>query len=110
MGKFVISNRINGEFQFDLHAENGQVVLVSEGYVTKANCLNGIESVRTNATENSQFDLKMSNDGKSYFNLKASNGQVIGTSQMYNSDEALSKGVASVKANAPGATIEDKTV
>ena len=48
MGKFVISTRKNGEFQFNLKATNGQVILSSEGYTTKAACLNGIESVKKN--------------------------------------------------------------
>ena len=46
MGKFIISTRSNGEFQFNLTADNGQVILSSEGYTTKAACTNGIESLR----------------------------------------------------------------
>lgn len=46
MGKFVISTRKNGEFQFSLKAGNGQEILGSEGYTTKAACLNGVESVK----------------------------------------------------------------
>ena len=42
MGKFVITMRKNGEFQFNLKATNGQVILTSEGYTTKAACMNGI--------------------------------------------------------------------
>jgi uncharacterized protein len=41
MGKFEVKTRKNGEFQFNLKAGNGQVILSSEGYTTKANCLNG---------------------------------------------------------------------
>ena len=52
MGKFVITTRKNGEFQFVLKADNGQVILASEGYKKKPSCKNGIESVRKNsATE-----------------------------------------------------------
>ena len=43
MGKFVVSLRKNGEFQFNLKATNGQVILSSEGYTTKAACMNGID-------------------------------------------------------------------
>lgn len=49
MGKFVITTRKNGEFQFNLKATNGQIILTSEGYTTKAACLNGVESVRKDA-------------------------------------------------------------
>ena len=48
MGKFEIKTRKNGEFQFNLKATNGQVILTSEGYNTKAACMNGIESVKKN--------------------------------------------------------------
>ena len=40
-----------GEFRFRLKAKNGEVIAVSEGYVTKANCENGIASVKKNAPE-----------------------------------------------------------
>ena len=51
MGKFVISTRKNGEFQFNLKAGNGQIILSSEGYKTKASCENGIASVKNNAVD-----------------------------------------------------------
>lgn len=49
MGKFEITKRKDGEFQFNLKAGNGQVILTSEGDANKSGCLNGIESVRKNA-------------------------------------------------------------
>ncbi len=110
MGKFVISLRKNGEFQFNLKAGNGQVILSSEGYVAKASCLNGIESVRTNSAVEGRFESKDSTNGKFYFNLKASNGQVVGSSQMYESVASRDNGIESVKTNAPDATVEDETV
>lgn len=106
MGKFVISTRKNGEFQFNLKADNGQVILTSEGYSSRAGCDNGIESVKKNAAEDSNYDRKKSTSGKDYFNLKASNGQVIGTSEMYESAAAMENGIASVKKNAPVASVE----
>lgn len=109
MGKFVITKRANGEFQFNLKANNGQTILASEGYVSKANCLNGIESVKRNSQDDSKFDSKTSSNGKPYFNLKATNGQIIGNSEMYESVAAKDNGIASVKNNAPDATIDDTT-
>ena len=64
MGKFVVKTRKDGEFQFNLKAGNGQVILSSEGYKTKANCLNGVESVKRNAQDNDKFDRKTSTNGK----------------------------------------------
>ena len=109
MGKFIIKKRTNGEFQFNLKSTNGQVILTSEGYSTKSGCQNGIDSVKTNSNDDSRYDKKTSTNGKYYFNLKASNGQIIGTSEMYESASGRDNGIESVKANAPGAEIEDLT-
>lgn len=109
MGKFVITKRNNGEFQFNLKAGNGQTILASEGYTTKAACTNGIESVKTNSQDDGRFDRKESSNGKPYFNLKASNGQIIGTSEMYESVASRENGIESVKKNAPDAETDDQT-
>lgn len=109
MGKFVITKRTNGEFQFNLNANNGQTILTSEGYKTKPNCVNGIESVKHNAQDDSKFDRKTAANGKSFFNLKATNGQIIGSSQMYETEASRDNGIESVKTNAPSATTEDQT-
>jgi len=44
------------------------------------------------------------------FDLKAGNGEVIATSEVYNSDAACKKGIASVQKNAPVAGVENQTV
>ena len=110
MGKFEITTRKNGEFQFNLKAGNGQGILISEGYTTKAACMNGIESVRKNSQEDKRFDRLEAKNGKPYFNLKATNGQIIGGSEMYESVASRENGIQSVMKNAPEATIDDKTV
>ena len=100
MGKFVVTLRKNGEFQFNLKATNGQIILTSEGYTTKAACLNGIESVRKNGPVAERYEVKEARNGKPFFNLKATNGQVIGSSQMYASERTMKQGIASVQRNA----------
>jgi uncharacterized protein len=109
MGKFIITKRSNGEFQFNLKAGNGQVILTSEGYSNKSGCENGIESVRTNAPNDDRYDRLISKNDKPYFVLKAGNGQVIGTSEMYESAAGMENGIESVKSNAPDATVEDNS-
>lgn len=105
MGKFEVSVRKNGEYQFNLKATNGQVILSSEGYTTKAACLNGVESVKKNAADEKHFEKLEAKNGKTYFTLKATNGQVIGQSQMYASVESRDNGIASVMKNAPEAEV-----
>lgn len=108
MGTFLITKKKNDEFQFVLKAGNGQVILASEGYTTKAACLNGIESVKKNSQVETRFDKLKSKNGKPYFNLKATNGQIIGNSEMYESVASRDNGIESVKKNAPeGETKED---
>jgi uncharacterized protein len=105
MGTFVTKTGTNGEFYFSLKAGNGQVILTSEGYTTIAAMQNGIDSVKKNATDESKYEKLISSNGKLYFNLKAGNGQVIGKSQLYESDASRDTGIASVKSNAPDAAI-----
>ena len=108
MGKFVISTRANGEYQFNLKADNGQNILSSEGYSAKAGCENGIESVKKNSQDSSNFERLVAKNGKHYFNLKAGNGQIIGTSQMYESEDGMVNGLASVLKNAHNAEVVEE--
>ena len=109
MGKFEITTRKNGEFQFNLKAANGQVILTSQGYKSKATCLNGVESVKKNCQDEKRFEKKVAANEKPFFNLLATNGQVIGTSQMYANETNMNNGIASVMKNAPEAEIVDMT-
>ncbi len=110
MGKFEITKRKNGEFQFNLKAGNGQTILSSEGYSSKSACENGIESVRKNAQQDARFERLISSNNKPYFNLRAANGQVIGNSELYDSTSGMENGIASVLKNAPNAPIDDQTL
>ncbi len=49
--KFEVYTDKAGEFRFRLNAKNGQNILASEGYSQLAGCMNGIESVKTNAPD-----------------------------------------------------------
>lgn len=48
-----------------------------------------------------KFEIKNSTNDKFYFNLKARNGEVILTSEMYESKQGCKNGIESVKENAP---------
>jgi len=107
MGKFVITKTANGSFHFNLKAANGEIILASEAYNSKAACENGMESVRMNASDDAKYDRKESSIGKPYFKLKAASHKVIGTSEMYSSVVSRDKGIESVQNNAAEATIDD---
>jgi len=63
--------------------------------------------VQANCSEDSRYERKTSSDDRAFFNLKAANHQVIGTSQMYSSESARESGIASVKANGTTKTVKD---
>lgn len=104
-GKFVCSKSKDGQHQFSLKASNGQVILTSERYKSPKSCANGIESVRKNSQDENRFETKTAKDGRTYFVLKASNGQVVGKSQMYKSASGCANGIKSVAENSPGAEV-----
>ena len=106
MGKFVTTTGNDGNYYFNLKADNGQVILTSQGYTTASAMNAGIASVQTFAPDENRYDRQTAANGKLYFNLVASNGQVIGKSQMYESESGRSQGIASVAQNAPSATVE----
>lgn len=107
--KFELYTDNAGEFRFRLKAGNGENILASEGYKQKASAENGIESVKKNAGDDARYERKETSSGKHMFNLKATNGQVIGTSQSYASASGRDGGIESVKKNAPDAAVDDQT-
>lgn len=108
-GKFEVYKDKAGEFRFRLKAGNGENILASEGYKAKKSCLAGIESVKKNSQVPDRFVKKTSASGKFSFSLTASNGQVVGTSETYESESSCTNGIKSVAKNAPDAAVDDKT-
>jgi uncharacterized protein len=107
MGKFVITPAKNDQFKFDLKADNGQIILSSELYTTKTACKNGIASIQKNCINDDRYERKLSSNKKHYFNLKALNGQIIGTSEMYESEAGMENGIASVKRKGPTDKVDE---
>ena len=121
MSKFVV-REVNSGIKFDLKATNGQIILSSEVYTTKAACLSGIESVRKNAAaanvenqteenfevmKHPKFEMYEDKSGEFRFRLKARNGEIIGTSEGYTAKAGCLNGIESVQKNAPVAEIEE---
>lgn len=107
--KFELKKAKDGQFYFNLLAANSQVILTSEMYKAKDSALNGIDSVKKNAQREGAFEIKSSGNDKHYFVLKATNGQVVGQSQMYSSAASCKGGIESVQKNAPTAPVDDQT-
>lgn len=122
MSKFVIRNVSSG-IKFDLKATNGQVILTSEVYTTKAACQGGIASIRKNApiagledrtaegfeqVTHPKFEMYQDKAGEYRFRLKARNGEIIGVSEGYVAKASCLNGIESVKKNAPVAEIVEE--
>ena len=120
MSKFVLRPVSTG-FKFDLKAANGQVILSSEVYATRAAALKGIASIRLcapaanveNQTEEGfktqlhpKFEMYQDKAGEFRFRLKARNGKIIGTSEGYTAKAGCLNGIESVRANAAEAETE----
>ncbi len=110
MSTFVIKKATNGEFYFNLKAGNGETILSSELYKARESALNGIASVKKNAPDDVRYELKTSTSQKPFFVLKAANHEIIGKSELYESEAARNKGIESVKTNAPMAATVDQTM
>ncbi len=119
MGKFVVKETKTG-VKFDLKAGNGEVIATSEVYSAKANCMNGIASVKKNAPiaavedqtaegytteKNPKYEVYTDKAGEFRFRLKAVNGQIIVVSEGYKAHQSCMNGIESVKKNAPDAEI-----
>ena len=122
MGKFVIRETSTG-VKFDLKAGNGEVIATSEVYTTEAACRNGIESVMKNAPvaavedqtvegyaaeKHPKFEVYEDKGGEFRFRLKATNGQVIATSEGYKAKASCLNGIESVKKNAVDAEVVEQ--
>lgn len=108
MAKFeVYKSGKKDEFRFRLKADNGQTILSSEGYNTKAACMNGIESVKKNSADAKRINKTVTPTGMFRFALTAANNQIIGTSQNYKSESGRNNGIESVKRNAGKAEIKE---
>ena len=107
--KFELKLSKNNKYFFTLLADNGQVVLTSELYEAKASAVHGIESVKKNAADDTRYNRLTGKDGSPYFTLKASNGQVIGQSQMFTGEAHRDSEIDLCKTNGPGAAVSDLT-
>ena len=105
-GWYELSSNEGGKFSFVLKAGNGEVILRSQSYAGESGARNGIASVQANAPNDAMYERKQASDGRSFFNLKAANGQIIGTSQMYKSESGRDNGIESVMTNGPTTTVK----
>lgn len=98
-----------GEFRFRLRAKaNGEIILASEGYISKQGCQNGIESVNKHCSYDQYYETTNKPDNYRY-TLVAMNGRTIGVSEGYTSPQMRDHGIEAVKRDGITKTVEDLT-
>lgn len=106
-GKFQIYYDKTGEYRFRLRNQEDSIILVSESYKQKASAIKAIESIRNNAVVDKHYEIKTSSNDMFMFNLKAGNGQVIGTSKLYRTEALREEALEQVRNLAPIASVDD---
>lgn len=107
--QFDVKQASNGDYFFNLIAQNGEIIGTSELYASKSNAERGARTVRSlvrisrNASQaaprRESFEIFKGEDGKSYFHLRAGNGEIMLGSQGYTAAASARGGIASVLAN-----------
>jgi uncharacterized protein YegP (UPF0339 family) len=95
----------SGQFRFNVHARNGQIVLSSEQYTTEAAAVNGAVAVQTVGSDAAAYTLQQNASKGWYFTVKADNGQIIGVSQQYTTKSAAQSAITSMKSFLPDVAI-----
>ena len=94
-------------FSFIFVNAEGKTIVKSENYAQKASAKNGIESVKKNCQEDARYEFKESTNGKFFFNIKSTNGQVVGTSALFANEDERSAAITELKANAANAEVTE---
>ncbi|MBK8185059.1 MAG: YegP family protein [Candidatus Competibacteraceae bacterium] len=105
-GWYELSKSSDGQFRFVLKGGNSETLLSSELYKAQSSAENGIASVQKNCADATRYEQKESSNGKYFFNLKAANHQIIGTSPLYPTVADRDAAIESTKAHGVSDTIK----
>lgn len=96
--KFDVFQGEDGDYYFRFVAANGEILLRSEGYITRQSADKGIESVLANAPDARNIEQREAVDGTFYFVVKAANGETIAVSETYATKSNALRGARAVSA------------
>ncbi|MEN8132007.1 MAG: YegP family protein [Pseudomonadota bacterium] len=94
-------------FSFAFVDDKGKTLLKSENYKAKKSARNGVASVQNNCQNDKRYELKESKNGRFFFNLKAANGQIVGTSTMFASTSERNEAITLIKNQAVEVQVEE---
>ena len=110
-GYFVLikNKKLDQPYHWVLKAPNHEVILKSENYASKHGALNGIESTQKHCPFDENYQRLEASDASHYFNLKAKNHEIIGTSETYTTKSMREHGIEAVKNYGITPYIKDET-
>lgn len=108
-GTFELKKSSDQQFRFVVKSDTGETLLTSELYTTKSAAQQGMAAVRANCALAERYERKRASNGHEFFNLKAANHQVIGTSPLRATEAAREADLACLQAQGVLATLNDLT-
>jgi len=88
-----IKKRGAGKFSFNLKTQSGHTLLKSVEFADEDEVQKTVKSLNPLIDNSIRFERKTNHDGLFLFSLKNVNGQVIGHSQLYNSEAGMENGI-----------------
>lgn len=93
----IIKENGNDTIRFALKAESGNILLRSTSFQTEYEVREVVQNLGILQGKRNAFERKTNHDGQFLFNLKNTNGEVIGTSQSYRSEAGMENGIKNLK-------------
>ncbi len=106
-GYFEVKQNGLEEYSFNLKSANHKVILSSQIYDTRQRALSGVASVQQNASNDTRFNRMTTKGNEPYFVLRATNGEVIGKSEMYSNTSSMEDDIVRVKQNGVSTTLRE---
>jgi len=92
-----IKKRNTATFSFKLKTKSGHTLLKSVEFEKKEEVQQTVNSLKPLCDDSMRFERKTNHDGMFLFNLKNASGQIIGYSQLYNSEAGMENGIKNLK-------------
>ncbi len=108
MENFVIHKQGEEHYYATLIANNGRIILRGKDCTNLTDCKYSIDSIRCNATDYSKYELMTANDGKYYFRVMGSGGDVIARSEIFEDTAERYACIGLVRRTIPYAAVDDQ--
>ena len=108
MENFVIHKQDEEHYYVVLVTNKDKIILRGKDCSNILECKYVIDSIRTNATDYSKFELMTASDGKYYFKVKGSSGDEIARSEIFEDTIERYAGIGLVRRTIPYAVFDNQ--